>query len=66
MASYYVNNRAQTNGDHEVHAQSCSYLPSERTYLGEHATCSTAVSAARVHYTQVNGCYWCSRTCHTS
>ena len=27
MASYYVNNNAQSNGDHEVHTTGCSWLP---------------------------------------
>lgn len=66
MTSYYVNNNAQPNGDHEVHTLSCTYLPTERTYLGEHAECSTAVAQAKQYYSQSNGCYTCSRSCHTS
>ncbi len=27
MGSYYVNKNAQTNGDHEVHKNPCSYMP---------------------------------------
>lgn len=67
MARYYVNDRAQANGDHEVHHQSCSFLPAaeNRTYLGDHDSCYTAVAAARRFYTQVNGCYYCSNPCHT-
>ena len=26
MAKYYVNNKAQSNGDHEVHKAGCPYL----------------------------------------
>lgn len=66
MASYYVNNIAQSNGDHEVHVPSCNFFPSNNTYLGEHASCVTAVAAAKKIYWQSNGCYWCSRSCHTS
>lgn len=68
MSSYYVNRNAQANGDHEVHDQICTFLPSaeNRIYLGEHYSCSSAVVAARVYYPQSNGCYWCSRSCHTS
>ena len=64
---YYVNKNAQRNGDHEVHRDGCSYLPavSNRIYLGNFETCHPAVTAARGHYAQVNGCYWCSRDCHT-
>ena len=68
MPRYYVNKIAQANGDHEVHKESCSFLPSasNRIYLGVFSTCQAAVRAARTHYDQVNGCYFCSRECHTS
>lgn len=68
MGSYYVNKVKQSNGDHEVHTTGCSYLPAEanRIYLGEFASCTPAVDAARRHYTQVNGCIHCCRACHTS
>ncbi len=64
---YYVNKVAQPNGDHEVHASGCSYMPAEynRIYLGSFNTCAEAVREAAKHYRQVNGCYWCSRACHT-
>ena len=68
MKNYYVNKNAQSNGDHEVHAEGCSYLPNSenRIFLGYFSTCSEAVREARNHYSQVNGCYFCSRACHTS
>jgi hypothetical protein len=68
MAHYYVNKRAQANGDHEVHRLGCSYMPvaENRKYLGDHSSCYTAVAAAKREYRQVNGCYYCSRECHTS
>lgn len=64
---YYVNKNAQANGDHEVHTVTCSFLPDEanRTYLGDHSSCGPAVREARKHYAQCNGCYYCSRACHT-
>ena len=67
MASYYVNQNAQNNGDHEVHTSGCSWLPSveNRIYLGEHSSCHSAVLEAKKYYSQVNGCYYCSRDCHT-
>jgi len=67
MATYYVNRNQQSNGDHEVHAQGCNWLPleSNRIYLGEFSNCKQAVAAARAYYTQVNGCYFCSPSCHT-
>jgi hypothetical protein len=65
MASYYVNNNAQPNGDYEVHVASCSYFPSNRAYLGEYASCAPAVQKASQTHKPANGCYWCCRSCHT-
>lgn len=67
MASYYVNKNAQSNGDHEVHKSGCSFMPlnENRISLGDHSTCQSAVKEAKKHYTQVNGCYYCSEACHT-
>lgn len=68
MAKYYVNSNAQDNGDHEVHKLGCAWMPSEanRIYLGEFTNCADAVKKAKQHYSQVNGCYYCSRACHTT
>jgi hypothetical protein len=67
MPRYYVNDRAQSNGDHEVHQSGCSFMPeqSNRTYLGEFTNCWEAVQAARRHHSQVNGCFFCAKACHT-
>lgn len=67
MAAYYANTNAQANGDHEVHAGTCSFLPAweNRDYLGEFLSCQPAVAEARRRYPRADGCYWCSRTCHT-
>lgn len=65
MANYYVNDSAQPNGDHEVHRQGCNWMPQNRTYLGDHLTCFSAVVAAKRIYRQSNGCFFCSRECHT-
>lgn len=68
MKPYYVNKNAQNNGDHEVHEQGCSWMPSteNRIYLGYFSNCAGAVREARNYFNQVNGCYYCSRPCHTS
>ena len=68
MSKYYVNKNAQSNGDHEVHKEGCSYMPSSenRIYLGDFSNCNSAVSAGKKHYDQVDGCYYCCRSCHTS
>jgi len=68
MVEYYVNKIAQSNGDHEVHKSGCNYMPSpqHRQYLGNHPSCHGAVQEAKRYFRQSNGCYFCSRDCHTS
>ncbi|HAZ20788.1 MAG TPA: hypothetical protein DHD79_06510 [Firmicutes bacterium] len=65
---FYVNKRAQSNGDHEVHRATCDWLPEpeNRLYLGEFATSVQAAREARKNYNQVNGCYYCCPEIHTS
>lgn len=67
MAFYYVNTVAQPTGEHEVHTSSCSYLPSEqnRKYLGVFDNCTDAIREAKKYYSNVDGCYYCCRPCHT-
>lgn len=68
MDAYYVNKNAQDNGDHEVHKINCEWLPdtSNRLYLGQFSNCQDAVKEAKKHYPKSNGCFYCSRDCHTS
>lgn len=67
MAKYYVNSKAQTTGEHEVHKEGCDYLPApeHRVYLGDFTNCKEAVKEARKRYSDVDGCYYCSKDCHT-
>lgn len=67
MPKYYVNKNAQDNGDHEVHTTGCAWLPAKENqlYLGVFASCRPAVREAEKHYTQTNGCFYCSNECHT-
>lgn len=67
MASYYVNDNAQSNGDHEVHVSTCTYFPliKSKTYLGEHSSCVPAVAKAKTIYWQSNGCAYCCPACNT-
>lgn len=68
MAMYHVNrNPQQPGGEHEVHENGCSNQPEpeNRVALGYHADCHSAVRKAKEHYTNVDGCYYCSRPCHT-
>lgn len=65
---FYVNENAQSNGDHEVHRATCSRLPDpdNRLYLGDYSTSQEAVRKAKTYYNQVNGCYYCCPETHTS
>ena len=67
MAGYYVNPAEQANGDHEVHRSGCYWLTliQHPIYLGLYERCEPAVREAKRLYAQVNGCYFCSRSCHT-
>ncbi|HVI46206.1 MAG TPA: hypothetical protein VM802_15125 [Chitinophaga sp.] len=64
--NYYVSRIEQSNGDHEVHDQRCTFLPSlgNRLYLGEFESCREAINSAREIYSGVDGCKFCSPTCH--
>lgn len=67
MKYYYVNKQPQSNGDHEVHAAECSFLPDvqNREYLGYFNNCREAVATAKRTYPGADGCFYCSRECHT-
>ncbi|MDK2772966.1 MAG: hypothetical protein KYX68_12180 [Flavobacterium sp.] len=68
MKKYYVNKIAQSNGDHEVHSENCTFLPKieNRIYLGEFNSCRLAVTKAKEYYYKTNGCFFCSKECHTT
>lgn len=67
MPQYFLNNTAQSNGDHEVHKEGCIYLQFvvSKTNLGYHDNCSSAVTAARVIHRTADGCKTCSLACHS-
>lgn len=68
MSKYYVNDRGQVNGDHEVHKDGCYWLSlvQSKSDLGYHIDCRSAVTKAKTIYRQSNGCKYCSENCHTS
>lgn len=68
MKIYYVNTNPQPNGDHEVHAQDCTFIPNfiNRKYLGDFVSCDGAVKKAKESHPQSNGCKTCCNSCHTS
>lgn len=67
MAAYYVNKNAQSTGEHEVHKSGCSYMPdtNNKKYLGDFSSCQEAVIEARRFYSNVDGCYYCCKPCHS-
>ncbi len=71
MPVYIINKNAQSTGEHEVHQDdcTCSHMPdhSNRIGLGFHSNCHSAVAEAKSRYPnhQIDGCFYCSRPCHT-
>lgn len=65
---YYFNDNTDKNGNHEVHSEGCSFLPSvsNRTYIGYYSSCSDAIAAAKAKYPykSFDGCYYCCNPCH--
>ncbi len=49
MTTCYVNKNSKTNGDHEVHAATCWFLPTadNRLLSGEFGNCADAVKKAK-------------------
>ena len=68
MDKYYVHKKQDDKGDHEVHKSGCPWIDIVENfiYLGSFNNCHEAVQAAKRYYSKVNGCYHCSRECHTS
>ena len=66
MEKYYVNKKAQPNGDHEVHKAGCYNVPSPQNaqHLGQFTNCFGAVAESQKHFRQTNGCAFCCRACH--
>lgn len=67
MAFYIVNKNAQPTGEHEVHISNCEHEPDpqNRVSLGYHSNCRYAILEAERHYSNVDGCFYCCRECHT-
>lgn len=66
MAKYIVNKNAQPSGDHEVHVSNCDQGPNSENQLnlGEHANCHGAMTEAKKHFSDVDGCFYCCNPCH--
>jgi len=66
MSAYYVNNNAQSTGEHEVHTSDCQffYAIQNKTFVGNFNNCHEAIRAAKAIYSNVDGCYFCCNGCH--
>lgn len=62
MAHYFVDNAADTDGTHVIHATGCANLPSDKRYLGNFYHVSEAVMEARKDFWQIRGCGFCSHS----
>ena len=67
MYIYYINTKAQSNGDHELHINNCPSFPKpeNRREIGAFSTCSAALDIAKKIYPTADGCIFCIPECHT-
>jgi hypothetical protein len=65
MHSFYVNKSGLPNGDHDVHLETCEFvpLPENRLYLGEFEDCDGAVEKAKEYFPPSVGCQLCNKAC---
>ena len=66
MAHYYSNNTLQDNGDHDVHEDTCLFVPLIKTNVGIHEICVPAVAKVNIFFPTADGYAACSPLCHTS
>ena len=65
---YFFNIHEDDKGNHEVHVESCAYLPElkNRKLIGFRQDCKSAIADAQKEYPdfKFDGCYFCCRECH--
>ena len=59
MTHYFVDNREQPDGAHEVHAVGCKRMAPDKRYLGDFQSCEHAQIEARKEYWRTAGCVRC-------
>lgn len=66
MKRYYVNIKAGSTGEHEVHTDKCVYFKTMTNckYLGLFSSCDEAILEAEKEFEKVDGCYYCCYSCH--
>ena len=73
MLNYYLNSNAQSNGDHEVHKETCPYYYNYKIggnfiYIGTFFNEQEAVKQAKKLYPvyKIDGCAHCCPNAHRS
>ncbi|MDD5599531.1 MAG: hypothetical protein PHV82_16410 [Victivallaceae bacterium] len=67
MEEYYVDKKAQSNGEHVIHVATCSCIDSvnDKENLGAFFSFQSAVQEAERRGYTANGCKICCLSCHT-
>ncbi|MDR9457610.1 MAG: hypothetical protein RI572_09385 [Salegentibacter sp.] len=65
MKLYYIDIEKTVFGENEVHEEGCYRLPKKEKmkYIGNFASCHTAVKRARKQFEDAVGCYFCTGQC---
>jgi hypothetical protein len=61
MSHFFINNFAETDGNHEVHLVGCTRMPADKRYLGNFYSVAEALIEARKEFWQSSGCERCAR-----
>ncbi len=68
LKHYYFNKNTDNRGNHEVHVESCEFMPAvlNREYIGYEDNCKNAITRATSKTGKYNfdGCYFCCKPCH--
>ena len=75
MAKYILNINKQdslSEENYEIHnEETCAHLPNteNRRHIGYFSNCKDEIIQAKIKYPEyakdIDGCFWCSRPCHT-
>jgi hypothetical protein len=60
MTHYFIDNRTQPDGAHEVHSRGCSRMAADKHYLGDFSDFLEAMMEARKTFWDTSGCLRCS------
>jgi len=67
MPHFYLSKDLNQNFEHEVHKESCLFLPNktENIALGKFKSPKEAFKSGKKIIDKINGCYWCCKEIHT-